>query len=47
MQALENEETTEEIEKALVVLRQLNEIQPDNLSPKEALDLLYSLKRSS
>ena len=45
--ALENEETTEEIEKALAVLKQLNEIQPDNLSPKEALDLLYSLKRSS
>jgi DNA mismatch repair protein MutS len=42
-----DEETAREIEKALAVLKQLNEIQPDNLSPKEALDLLYSLKRSS
>jgi DNA mismatch repair protein MutS len=41
------EETTKEIETALAVLQQLNEIQPDNLSPKEALDLLYSLKRLS
>jgi DNA mismatch repair ATPase MutS len=41
------EETAKEIETALAVLKQLHEIQPDNLSPKEALDLLYSLKRSS
>jgi hypothetical protein len=41
------EETAREIETALAVLQQLNEIQPDNLSPKEALDLLYSLKRLS
>lgn len=40
-------ETAREIETALAVLQQLNEIQPDNLSPKEALDLLYSLKRLS
>jgi DNA mismatch repair protein MutS len=42
-----DEELAEETEKALAVLKQLNEIQPDNLSPKEALELLYSLKRSS
>ncbi len=42
-----DDETTEEIETALAVLKQLHEIQPDNLSPKEALDLLYSLKRLS
>jgi DNA mismatch repair protein MutS len=42
-----NEEVAEETEKALAVLKQLNDIQPDNLSPKEALDLLYSLKRLS
>jgi DNA mismatch repair protein MutS len=42
-----DDETSEEIETALTVLKQLHEIQPDNLSPKEALDLLYSLKRLS
>jgi DNA mismatch repair protein MutS len=41
------EETAREIETALAVLKQLHEIQPDYLSPKEALDLLYSLKRLS
>jgi DNA mismatch repair protein MutS len=42
-----DDETSEEIETALAVLKQLHEIQPDNLSPKEALDLLYGLKRLS